>query len=507
MKKIVLYIFGNYLLLACSVFAETITVGQDGVMSFSVIQDGIDAAKDGDEVVVFPGTYFENIYFKGKNIVLRSSDPGNPAVVDRTIIDGLSSGSVVTFAGTEGTTCVLEGLTITNGSGTPDIVITIGAGIIFGDFQSFGGGVYGNGTSATLRNNFIRDNFTINRLPTHIVTFPTFSSIGCGVYQVHGLITNNRFENNRADDSRQQTTDGGALADCDGTIDSNTFKKNQTGLWRCDGLIRDNTFNFNEEYCMLGIGGDIHSNLFLNTDGPVIIGSTTGTVVGNFFVYNKGTAISHGGLVENNIVLNNERTLVWCHGIVQNNIIAFNKRPGLIRCNGTVRNNIIYDNTDDEDAAGIFDCKGTITNNIVWGNVSPTGLQINESSTPTYSCIQNWTGGGEGNISADPQLLDPDNFQFQLKANSPCIDTGKFITDLLTDIDGNLRPVDGDGLGAGIRGDGSDFDMGAYEFGVTSFTLQAYILGKYGLSIEQYVQFDLNGDSLVNIGDLIQNTN
>ncbi len=37
------------------------------------IQAGIDAAVDGDEVVVAPGTYFEAIDFLGKAITLRSS--------------------------------------------------------------------------------------------------------------------------------------------------------------------------------------------------------------------------------------------------------------------------------------------------------------------------------------------------------------------------------------------------------------------------------------------------
>ncbi len=38
------------------------------------IQAAIDAAVDGDEIVVFPGTYFETINFLGKAITLRSSD-------------------------------------------------------------------------------------------------------------------------------------------------------------------------------------------------------------------------------------------------------------------------------------------------------------------------------------------------------------------------------------------------------------------------------------------------
>ena len=42
---------------------------------FCSIQVGIDAASDGDEVVVSRGEYFENFYLRGKAITLRSTEP------------------------------------------------------------------------------------------------------------------------------------------------------------------------------------------------------------------------------------------------------------------------------------------------------------------------------------------------------------------------------------------------------------------------------------------------
>jgi hypothetical protein len=49
-------------------YADTINVPEDQ----TTIQNGINAAVDGDTVLVQPGIYFENINFSGKNIVVTS---------------------------------------------------------------------------------------------------------------------------------------------------------------------------------------------------------------------------------------------------------------------------------------------------------------------------------------------------------------------------------------------------------------------------------------------------
>jgi hypothetical protein len=82
--------------------AATIRVPADA----ATIQQAIDAAAAGDTVLVAPGTYVENIHFRGKAITVESEQ--GPAV---TIIDGNRVGSVVTFAGAETRSAVPEGAT------------------------------------------------------------------------------------------------------------------------------------------------------------------------------------------------------------------------------------------------------------------------------------------------------------------------------------------------------------------------------------------------------------
>lgn len=128
---------------------------------YQTIQEAIDAAEDGDEIVVQIGVYRENIDFKGKNIVLRSTDPNDPNVVDRTIIDGGDSGIVVSFRSGEGEDAALKGFTITKGSG---IVVSGGSSpfiegnVIEDNKAEFGAGIAIFDSSPTIINNTIINN-------------------------------------------------------------------------------------------------------------------------------------------------------------------------------------------------------------------------------------------------------------------------------------------------------------------------------------------------------------
>ncbi|MBU1693273.1 MAG: hypothetical protein KKC51_04850 [Verrucomicrobia bacterium] len=65
---------------------------------------------------------------------------------------------------------------------------------------------------------------------------------------------------------------------------------------------------------------------------------------------------------------------------------------------------------------------------------------------------------GEGNIASPPQFLDPASSNFHLAYGSPCIDSGNNLPGITDDIEGTVRPLDGNFNGT------PDFDMGAYEY-------------------------------------------
>jgi parallel beta-helix repeat protein len=68
-------------------------------------------ANEGDLLVAAQGVYRETVNFGGKNLVLRSEDPNDPAVVAATVIEGGTQAAI--FAGGEDVNCVLAGFTLT----------------------------------------------------------------------------------------------------------------------------------------------------------------------------------------------------------------------------------------------------------------------------------------------------------------------------------------------------------------------------------------------------------
>ena len=107
-------------------------VRADGTGDASTIQAGLDSAAIGDTVRVGPGTYLENIDFRGKDCVLVSEMGAL-----ETIIDGSDTvAPVVTFENGEGAGAELREFTLTNGSGKQ---FGEGGGV---GWEGFGGGVF-----------------------------------------------------------------------------------------------------------------------------------------------------------------------------------------------------------------------------------------------------------------------------------------------------------------------------------------------------------------------------
>jgi len=104
---------------------------------FSTLQAAIDFAWTGDTVLAAPGVYVENIDFAGKAITVSGAYGA-----DSTFLDGSQAGSTVTFASGEGADSVIEGFTVTNGSGTEGMWANM----------FLGGGIYCKSASPTIRN-------------------------------------------------------------------------------------------------------------------------------------------------------------------------------------------------------------------------------------------------------------------------------------------------------------------------------------------------------------------
>jgi len=87
--------------------------------AFRRIQEAIDAAADGDVVVVLPGTYYVALVVRGKKLTIRSTDPENPEVVSATVLRPKPDSGRPIFTFAEYTTATLEGFTITGMIGCP----------------------------------------------------------------------------------------------------------------------------------------------------------------------------------------------------------------------------------------------------------------------------------------------------------------------------------------------------------------------------------------------------
>jgi len=491
--------------------------GKSWETALKTIQEGIDKASGGDTVIVAKAAYQENIEFKGKNILLRGTDPLDLTVVGNTIIDGNEAGSVVTFSGTEDPTCLLTGFTIQNGAAesgggicgrkwTNPTHATVKNNLIAGNSAEFGAGLYG--CEGTVMNNAILSNAASKSggglhgcngtIMNNSVAGNTAVWGGGGLSYCNGTIQDNNIFNNSAD------SDGGGLFRCDGTIKGNEIKRNSAweggGLYLCDGPIRNNTIADNTA---LAGGGGLYE-----CDGPIENNTITGnssagnagglgscdgaiqynTITHNLADWRAGGLQNCNGTIRNNLIAGNAATgddgaggaMHGCDGPIQNNAIVGNSATSwggaLTWCGGDIRNNTFTRNSATWGGA-LNNCHGAIDNCIFWENTAPQGAQLYDSSDPGHSCVQDWIGGGEGNIDRDPLFLDPDgpdndpdkyeDNDYRLASGSPCVDAGtnSVLTPPGLDLDGNLRIARWKVPLTAI------VDMGAYEYNSRPFAV------------------------------------
>ena len=136
---------------------------------YRTIQHGIDLSYSGDTILVYEGTYEENLLVCSKSLFLTSNYlfTGDINDINNTVIDGGHASSVIRLDGAGRP--VINGFTIQHGNG------------------SYAGGVLTNYSNPLISNNIITHNIT--------------QGAGGGIRCLYGrpIISNNHIENNRAE--------------------------------------------------------------------------------------------------------------------------------------------------------------------------------------------------------------------------------------------------------------------------------------------------------------------
>ncbi|MHC4945331.1 MAG: right-handed parallel beta-helix repeat-containing protein, partial [Planctomycetota bacterium] len=388
-------------------FSATLNVPGD----YLTIQEAIDAAVNGDTVLVAPGTYVENIDFLGKAITVMSSDGA-----DITIIDGNYTASVVTFQSGEGPGSVLEGFTLTNGLGNDDPV-----------WGRVGGGVYCFQSSPLITKCTIKENAA--------------ESAGGGIYcgdNANPAISMNLIMNNSGGFGGGGIFCRESSPDIAGNIiigNSSSYLDNRTPPPGGGIYLETSSSSITNNIIMENVAG-FGGGMYTTASSPTLINCTFS---GNWATYSSG-----GGMYN-------------------------------YRGNPTVTNCTFSGNKSVGNGGGMANYEGipTVTNCILW-NDSPNEIDDPDSYLiVNFSCIQGgWPG--TGNVDTDPLFADPgywddngtpedpyDDFwvdgDYHL-TYSPCIDAGDNIAPGIPgyDFEGDPRIYDGDGDGTAIADMGCD---------------------------------------------------
>jgi parallel beta-helix repeat protein len=384
--------------------------------ALATIQAAIDDAHDGDTVFVAPGTYTGSgngdIDFLGKAITVRSTDPNDPNIVATTIIDCNGSwqdnhGGFY-FHNGEDANSILAGFTITNG-----FAYNSGGGILceqssptITDCTISGNESWGRGRGGAI--SIFQSICRINNCT--ITNNKGDSGFGIYCYQSNPTLTKCTSSGN----SRSGMVNG----DSNPTLTNCTFSGN-SAEWDGGGMRNYNS-NPTLTNCTFSGNSSEHGGGMFNFDSNPTLTNCT---------FSRNSARRGGGMYN-----------------------GYESSPILTNCT-------ITDNSA-ESGGGMYNSNSnpTITNCILWRDIPDEISGWSTSPVVTYSDVQG-TWPGEGNIDADPCFAFPNNYH--LMPDSPCVDAGNNtpINGLpTTDIDGNPRPLDGNGDTNAV------VDMGAYEY-------------------------------------------
>jgi len=415
--------------------ADTLTVGPGlGTYDFLTITAAVASAVDGDEIVIEPGVYPENIVISNRDITLRrSANSGD------VIVFGQSLGSVIVL---DASVVTLQGLTITGGLSdigagvfSPnDSEVTIESCIIENNVansgSAVGGGVYAS-RRLTMRDSIVRNNSSQNR--------------GGGV-DIRGVgphvIERSHFESNSAGDVDASPDAGGAIAteSTDETVIRESVFVGNSSTWR-GGAIATFINTTRLENCTFETNSSPRGGVLWISDNDAVLASNC------LFIENDAAAF--GGVVYNEQLFD------------------------AVNC--TFVGNT--DGSDNDSFQGVrADAVARLRNCVVTnpGAGSHGGIGIYD---PHYSLIPEATAmpDSSGNFSADPMFVDGFGGDYRLMAGSPAIDAGDSldmaglsgisVLTLAADLDGNVRNLDDQSApNAGIPAWELNIDMGAYEF-------------------------------------------
>ena len=440
---------------AASSRAVTLEVPAD----FPTIQTAIDAASDGDTVLVAPGIYSESIDFHDKSITVASV--AGPTV---TLIDGSNqaSGYVVRIDGMQAG-AILRGFTITGGFGSN--MIGPGGGILVRDSEASLMDLAVTANQGVIGGGLLVDNAGV---VLNDVVFSDNLALFGGAIRVEGgnvTVSGSRFESNQAQ------ADGGALS----------------VFWADELTLVDIVFEGNRAH---GIGAAMAiSNTVLDAKDLRFTGNGEAVPAG----HPPGSSVSYSPLVGGALYTANvsgtldrarfqgnaafRGAAYYAAGnsqlVISNALIEGNQAgTGVVFVNGSSPS-LINTTLINNDGFGIFTTFGAqplLANSIVSGHGSVASQEIggNGLVQVQYSLINGSFNGvnlGAGVIVDEPPGLDTDE-DFRPLPGSPVIDAGNngLLTEgIAVDLLGQPRFVeDPDAPNTGV-GEGAIVDLGAVE--------------------------------------------